>query len=136
MKKLSKKAGIAIFTAVMAILAVIIVVYNNPLADRQDELLKKSIALALIAAAVIAFIVLYDKITVLPKELYQNRRLIWKLAKSDFKKRYAGSYMARSGRWYSRSSRWRCTGLYSSRFFRTGQAMHPEEHRIYRISFF
>ena len=33
MKKLSKKAGIAIFTAVMAILAVIIVVYNNPLAE-------------------------------------------------------------------------------------------------------
>lgn len=47
----------------------------------------------LIVAAVIAFIRLYDKITVLPVELYQNRRLIWKLAKSDFKKRYAGSYM-------------------------------------------
>ena len=93
MKKLSKKAGIAIFTAVMAILAVIILVYNNPLADPQDELLKKGIALALIVAAVVAFVVLNDKITVLPKELYQNRRLIWKLAKSDFKKRYAGSYM-------------------------------------------
>ena len=26
-------------------------------------------------------------------ELYQNRRLIWKLAKNDFKKRYAGSYL-------------------------------------------
>ena len=26
-------------------------------------------------------------------ELWQNRRLIWKLAKNDFKKRYAGSYM-------------------------------------------
>ena len=51
------------------------------------------IAGVLIVAAVIAFIRLYDKITVLPVELYQNRRLIWKLAKSDFKKRYAGSYM-------------------------------------------
>lgn len=29
----------------------------------------------------------------LPIELYQNRRLIWKLAKNDFKKRYAGSYL-------------------------------------------
>ncbi len=29
----------------------------------------------------------------LPAELWQNRRLIWKLAKNDFKKRYAGSYM-------------------------------------------
>lgn len=34
-----------------------------------------------------------NKIILLPVELYQNRRLIWKLAKSDFKKRYAGSYM-------------------------------------------
>ena len=93
MKRLNKKTGIAIFTAVMAILAVIILVYHNPLANPQDELLKKVIACVLIVAAVIAFVRLYDKITVLPVELYQNRRLIWKLAKSDFKKRYAGSYM-------------------------------------------
>ena len=31
--------------------------------------------------------------TTLPVELYQNRHLIWKLAKNDFKKRYAGSYL-------------------------------------------
>jgi len=36
---------------------------------------------------------IYNKITQLPVELWQNRRLIWKLAKNDFKKRYAGSYM-------------------------------------------
>lgn len=93
MKRISKKTGITIFTALMVILGVVIILYHNPLADQQDELMKKIIACALIAAAIIAFIVLYDKITVLPKELYQNRRLIWKLAKSDFKKRYAGSYM-------------------------------------------
>ena len=93
MRKLSKKAGITIFTVAMVILGAIIVLYHNPLADPQDEPMKKGIACALIAAAIIAFILLYDKITVLPKELYQNRRLIWKLAKSDFKKRYAGSYM-------------------------------------------
>lgn len=29
----------------------------------------------------------------LPRELYDNRKLIWKLAKNDFKTRYAGSYM-------------------------------------------
>ncbi len=33
------------------------------------------------------------RIAELPRELYQNRHLIWKLAKNDFKKRYAGSYM-------------------------------------------
>ena len=93
MRKLSKKAGITIFSVAMVILGAIIVLYHNPLADPQDELMKKGIACAIIAAAIVAFIALYDKITVLPKELYQNRRLIWKLAKSDFKKRYAGSYM-------------------------------------------
>ena len=54
MKRLNKKTGIAIFTAVMAILAVIILVYHNPLANPQDELLKKVIACVLIVAAVIA----------------------------------------------------------------------------------
>lgn len=93
MKKMSKKTGITIFAALMVILGAVIILYHNPLADQQDELMKKIIACALIVAAVVAFTVLYDKITVLPKELYQNRRLIWKLAKSDFKKRYAGSYM-------------------------------------------
>ncbi len=29
----------------------------------------------------------------LPGELWQNRKLIWKLSRNDFKKRYAGSYM-------------------------------------------
>lgn len=36
-----------------------------------------------------------SKITALPAELYQNRKLIWKLAKNDFKQRYAGSYMGK-----------------------------------------
>lgn len=93
MKKMSKKTGITIFTVLMVILGAVIIGYHNPLADQQDELMKKIIACLLIIAAIVAFTILYDKITVLPKELYQNRRLIWKLAKSDFKKRYAGSYM-------------------------------------------
>lgn len=29
----------------------------------------------------------------MPKELWNNRRLIWKLSKNDFKTRYAGSYL-------------------------------------------
>lgn len=33
------------------------------------------------------------KIMALPAELFENRKLIWKLSKDDFKKRYAGSYM-------------------------------------------
>lgn len=34
-----------------------------------------------------------SRLVQLPAELWQNRRLIWKLSKNDFKKRYAGSYM-------------------------------------------
>lgn len=29
----------------------------------------------------------------IPSELYQNRKLIWTLAKNDFKTKYAGSYL-------------------------------------------
>lgn len=34
-----------------------------------------------------------SRLQLLPMELWQNRKLIWKLSKNDFKKRYAGSYM-------------------------------------------
>ncbi len=35
------------------------------------------------------------KLFMFPAELWQSRRLIWKLAKNDFKNRYAGSYLGR-----------------------------------------
>ena len=90
---ISKPVGIAIFSVLMSVMALIIGLHHNPLAVYADELTKKIIAIAIIVAAEIAFILLYDKITVLPVELWQNRHLIWKLAKNDFKKRYAGSYL-------------------------------------------
>lgn len=92
-KGISRKTGITLFTCVMMIMGVAIVCYHNPLADPVDEQVKKIIACALIAAAVGVFNAFYDKITLLPVELYNNRRLIWRLAKNDFKRRYAGSYM-------------------------------------------
>lgn len=88
-----KPVGIAIFTTIMLLMAGIIIVYHNPLADPVQEMIKKIIACVIILIAILVFIILYDKITVLPLELYQNRHLIWKLAKNDFKKRYAGSYL-------------------------------------------
>ncbi len=36
---------------------------------------------------------IFQKMVSLPKELFQSRALIWKLAKNDFKTRYAGSYL-------------------------------------------
>lgn len=92
MKK-SKKAGITIFAVLALVMAAIIIVHDNPGADPQEEFLKKIISCVVILAAFIIFIIGYDKFTVLPVELYQNRHLIWKLAKNDFKKRYAGSYL-------------------------------------------
>lgn len=75
------------------ILALVIFLHTNQFANPKDELIKKTIVLGLIIIGYLAFIKLYDKISILPKELYENRRLIWKLAKNDFKTRYAGSYL-------------------------------------------
>lgn len=91
--KITKKVGIALFLIVGAVAAAIIIFHNNPGADPQEELVKKVISCAVILASCIIFVGLYDKITVLPVELYQSRHLLWKLAKNDFKKRYAGSYL-------------------------------------------
>lgn len=93
--RISKKVGITSAVVTALVMIAIIVIHQNkgPLVDPQEELVKKVISSVVIAAAVGVFIVLYDKITQLPVELWQNRRLIWKLSKNDFKKRYAGSYM-------------------------------------------
>lgn len=91
--KISKKGGITIFLGVAFVLAAVILVHSNPNADQQEELIKKAISTVVILASCIVFIRCYDKFTVLPVELWQSRHLIWKLAKNDFKKRYAGSYL-------------------------------------------
>ena len=93
--KISKKGGITIFSLVGLLMAVVIMVHQNqgPGADPQEELLKKILACGMILGACIIFAFGYDKFTTLPVELYQSRFLIWKLARNDFKKRYAGSYM-------------------------------------------
>ncbi|MCQ2539138.1 MAG: ABC transporter permease [Acetatifactor sp.] len=93
--KISKKCGISIFSLLGLLLAAVIIFYKNPgpAPDLQAELVKKIISCTIILIAVIAFAIGYDKIMTLPQELYQSRFLIWKLAKNDFKKRYAGSYM-------------------------------------------
>ena len=90
---LTKFQGITLFTVVMLIMAAVIVFYKNPLADPAEEMTKKIVACVIIISSVLIFGKWYDKFTSLPVELYQSRHLIWKLAKNDFKKRYAGSYL-------------------------------------------
>ena len=92
-KPLPKALGIAIFYGICILVAIMVLTHNNPLApDPYTENLKKYCACALLALACIIFGIYYDRMFIIPKELFQSRELIWKLAKNDFKKRYAGSY--------------------------------------------
>lgn len=95
MKSSKKKRAILLFTLLGLVLAGIVITHENPgpLADPTEELVKKVISCTIIAGACLGFALLYDKVTGLTQELYQSRHLIWKLAKNDFKKRYAGSYL-------------------------------------------
>ena len=88
-----KKAFMGLFYFLALVLATVVLLHHNPLADQTTEVMKKVMACLLISFTCVIFGIFYDRLTVLPKELYQSRRLIWKLAKNDFKKRYAGSYL-------------------------------------------
>lgn len=88
-----KKRNLLFITAIVVILNLYIVLHHNILADRTQEIIKKVISCTILDAIYLVFVKAYDKIIVLPIELYQNRRLIWKLAKNDFKTRFAGSYL-------------------------------------------
>ncbi|MCI6552342.1 MAG: ABC transporter permease [Lachnospiraceae bacterium] len=82
-----------IFYTLAAVLLFVVLTHHNPLADQTTEMMKKVMASLLITFTCVIFGIFYDTLAVLPRELYQNRKLIWKLAGNDFKKRYAGSYL-------------------------------------------
>lgn len=94
-KKSTKSMVITGVIIVAVIMMAILVLHHNPLAEVHEENIKKLVACLMITAAVIVFVILYDRVIMLPQELWQNRKLIWKLAKNDFKTRYAGSYMGK-----------------------------------------
>ena len=93
--KISRKRGIAIFCLMGLAMAVLVIIHQNtgPEADHQEELIKKILTCVMILVSCIVFARWYEKFTTVPVELFQSRHLIWKLAKNDFRKRYAGSYM-------------------------------------------
>ena len=64
-----------------------IIFHRNPLADPKQEIVKKIISIALLTAAYLVFVRFYDRIVILPFELYQNRELIWKLSKISMLRR-------------------------------------------------
>lgn len=92
-KQVPKPAAILIFWGLALLLSAVIVIHHNPLADQVTERMKKISGCALIAFTCLIFTIYYDRIAAIPVELFQSRGLIWKLAKNDFKKRYAGSYL-------------------------------------------
>ncbi len=94
-KEVPKIAGILLVIGIAAVITAIILLHHNPLAVQSEEWVKKGIALGVLWVGVLVATILYDKIVILPKELWSNRKLIWKLAQNDFKTRYAGSTMGR-----------------------------------------
>ncbi len=88
-----KKKIIAVVSVCVLALNLYIILHHNPLDDQTQEILKKVISCVILNGIYAVFVKMYDKIEVLPVELFQNRHLIWKLSKNDFKTRYAGSYL-------------------------------------------
>lgn len=90
---LPKWQGILFFFTAAIVLALIIVLHQNPGADQDTERLKKICACLLITLSCAVFSGFYDRIMVLPAEIWGNRKLIWRMSLNDFRKRYAGSYL-------------------------------------------
>ena len=88
-----KKTVITVVTVCVLALLSYIILHHNPFANPDEEMIKKIISCVILVAIYAVFLLKYDKIVILPVELFQNRQLIWKLAKNDFKTRYAGSYL-------------------------------------------
>ena len=59
-RRISKPVGIALFYMVCAATAVMVILHNNPLADKPTEDLKKTCACALLLLACIIFGIYYD----------------------------------------------------------------------------
>ena len=90
-KEFPKSAAIAVFWGFGLLLASVLILHHNPLADQVTEQMKKVSGCVLITFTCIIFTIYHDRIVTIPVELFQSRGLIWKVAKNDFKKRYAGS---------------------------------------------
>ena len=91
---MSKKKKIILVTFLVVLIAnIYIIMHHNPLAVVNQEIIKKIISCIMLDAAFILFASLYDRIVVLPVELWQNRELIGKLSINDFKSKYSGNYL-------------------------------------------
>ncbi len=90
---IQKKKVIAAVLCITVLWSLYIILHDNPMADPVQEKVKKAISVLMLLSASGVFVRFYDRIAILPAELFQNRELIWKLSKNDFRSKYAGSYM-------------------------------------------
>ena len=88
-----KLTGKIVIIAFAFLIMILLLLHHNPLAAVETEWIKKIVAAFIVLVASILLVIKYDTIKQLIGELYQNRRLIWKLSKNDFKTKYAGSYL-------------------------------------------
>lgn len=88
-----KRNIIAAISVLVVAANLYVILHHNPLDEPRLEILKKIISCGMLDLIYVCFLKFYDKIVILPVELYQNRKLIWKLSKNDFKMRFAGSYL-------------------------------------------
>jgi teichoic acid transport system permease protein len=86
-------AGKIVIVVIASLILLLLLFHDNPLANADKELIKKIIAILIDVCATFILVIKYDSIKQLVGELFQNRRLIWKLSKNDFKTKYAGSYL-------------------------------------------
>jgi len=79
-KGLSKKTVKLLVTLASIILAAVILIHHNPLADPDEEWIKKAIACFIIVGALAIFHRFYDRLVTLPVVLWESRILIWMLS--------------------------------------------------------
>lgn len=91
---MTRKSKVLLGSTVLVIVWLLyIILHHNIYADPSQEFVKKIISCVMIVGAFSVFVKLYDRIVILPMELWQNRELIWKLGKNDFKSKYSGNYL-------------------------------------------
>lgn len=94
MTESNKKRKVLIIAAVIVVIwNLYIIFHTNILADQTIEMIKKIILCSIIDISYLIFVKGYDRIVLLPVELYENRELIWKLSLNDFKSKYSGNYL-------------------------------------------
>ena len=84
--ELPKRVVLGVYYGISALFMMVVILHYNSLADQETELLKKICACILIVLSGALVTVWYDKLMVLPVELYNSRKLIWRLSVNDFKK--------------------------------------------------